>query len=82
MAEFLQLSLKIGSGFASMDFQGKLQNIGMFNEIRWSILLIVGIAIAQINQKLDKLMQNLGYLMREPLESAQSFMKQYFTNFE
>merc|ERR1719312_2173011 len=61
LAEFAQQVLGLGSGFASMDFQG--------------------IAIAQINQKLDLLIKNVGALLREPLESAKEFFEQALLHF-
>ena len=41
----------------------------------------LGIAIAQINQKLDLLIKNVGALLREPLESAKKFFEQALLHF-
>ena len=42
---------------------------------------LLGIAIAQKNQKLDLLIKNVGALLREPLDSAKKFIEQALMHF-
>ena len=49
--------------------------------IKILFVLSLGLALAQINQKLDTLIKNVGALLREPLESAKKFFEQALLHF-